>query len=173
VRDCRIFTLDEVRYAPPDRGADGWFYVLDTPDWINVIPVTAAGEVVLVRQFRFGIDEVTLEIPGGMCDVDEHPLAAAQRELREETGYTAAEWIDLGWVHPNPPIQTNRCFTYLAQEATRVGEPQPDPNERIEVVTRPLSSVPEMIDSREISHALVLAAFKLLDGHERNGPQGS
>jgi len=168
VHDCRVFKLDEVHYAPPGGGGAGRFYVLDTPDWINVIPLTPAGEVVFVRQFRFGIDKVTLEIPGGMCDPGEEPPAAARRELLEETGYSTDDWVELGWVHPNPPLQTNRCFTYLARDAEPVGEPALDPNERIEVVTYPLASVPARIDSREISHALVIAAFALLDRHGRH-----
>ena len=80
------------------------------PDWINVIPLTDDGQVVMVRQYRFGIEGFTLEIPGGMCDPGEPPLEAARREMREETGYAPSEMIELGWVHPNPPLQNNRCF---------------------------------------------------------------
>lgn len=162
LRDCRIFQLDEVRYEPPDGGDGGDFYILDTPDWINVIPVTEGGDVVLVRQFRFGIDTTTVEIPGGMCDDDEEPEVAARRELLEETGYEAAEWTELGWVHPNPPVQTNRCFTFLARGVRRVAEQRLDGHERIEVLTRPLGAIPGMIAGGEISHALVVAAFQLL-----------
>jgi 8-oxo-dGTP pyrophosphatase MutT (NUDIX family) len=164
VHDCRVFRLDRQRFEPPDERSPAWFYVLDAPHWINVIPLTDDDEVLFIRQFRFGTDSVTLEIPGGMCDGDEPPLEAARRELREETGYDAAELSELGWVHPNPAIQNNRCYTYLARGLRLEGDPRPDPHEAFELVRVPLANVPGLIDSREITHALVVTAFKLLDG---------
>lgn len=161
VQRCRVFDLDEVSFVPPEGGEARPFYVLDLPDWINVIAVTADGLVPMVRQYRFGIEDLTLEIPGGMCDRGERPLEAARRELREETGYASDDWVELGWVHPNPPIQNNRCHTFLARDARRVGEPQLDENERIEQVAVPLVSVAEKIATGEITHALVIAAFQL------------
>ena len=126
--------------------------------------MTEDDEVLFIRQFRFGTDEITLEIPGGMCDGDEPPLEAALRELREETGYDATDVTELGWVHPNPAIQNNRCYTYLARGLSKAGVPTPDPHESFELVKVPLAHVPALIDSREITHALVVTAFKLLDG---------
>ena len=84
---CRVFDVDLVRFEPPAGGAAESFYCIDVPDWINVIPMTADGQVLFVRQYRFGIEDFTLEIPGGMCDPGEAPQDAARRELREETGY--------------------------------------------------------------------------------------
>ena len=164
VHDCRIFQLDRARFEPPDDRPSSWFYVIDAPHWINVIPLTDDGQVLFIRQYRFGTENVTLEIPGGMCDPGEPPLEAARRELREETGFDAESLTELGWVHPNPAIQNNRCYTYLARGLKRVGDPQPDPHESCELVTEPLSRVPELIGSREITHALVVTAFKLLEG---------
>ena len=158
---CKVFDLDEVRFVPPEGGDPRPFYVLDVPDWINVIALTDDGEVPLVKQYRFGVEEPTIEIPGGMCDPGESPLLAAQRELREETGFAAERWTDLGWVYPNPPIQTNRCYTFLAEGARRVGEPQPDPNERFEQLLWPLTEVQQALGDGRINHALVLAAFQL------------
>ena len=167
IHSCGIFDLDEVCFVPPDAGDARAFYILDLPDWINVIPLTAADEVLLLRQYRFGIADHTLEIPGGMCDPGEPPREAALRELREETGHAAGELTELGWVHPNPPLQTNRCYSYLARGLRRVGEPRPDPDERFEIVSVPLASIPGLIAERRITHALVLAAFHLLDGSSR------
>ena len=159
ISDHRIFRLmhDQYRLAPETTARD--YVVLDVPDWVNVIAVTKDEHVVFVRQFRHGVREVTLEIPGGMVDPGEQPGDAAMRELREECGYAGANALCLGWVHPNPAIQNNRCHTYLVRDAELVGEQQPDPYERIEVVTRPMSDVPRLIAAGEISHTLVVTAF--------------
>jgi ADP-ribose pyrophosphatase len=159
LRSCRVFHLDRVRYAPPDGREPKDTFVIDAPDWINVVPVTPDGRVVLVRQFRFGIDAPTLEIPGGMCDGGEDPRDAALRELREETGYRADELVDLGWVHPNPAIQTNRCHTFLAHGVVRVGDPEPDGDESFEIVTVPQGEIAALVRDGTITHALVVAAF--------------
>ncbi len=124
--------------------------------------MTDEGRVVLVRQFRFGVDDFTLEIPGGMCDPGESPAETAARELREETGYVAGRLEPLGWVHPNPAIQSNRCHTFLARPAARVGEPQPDPHEAFEIVEEPLDAIDRLILDGRITHALVVGAFQLL-----------
>jgi 8-oxo-dGTP pyrophosphatase MutT (NUDIX family) len=159
---CGIFDLDRVRFEPPGGGDAHDFWVIDGPDWINVVPLTPEREVLLLRQFRFGVERFTLEIPGGMCDPGESPAAAARRELREETGFEARELVELGWVHPNPAVQTNRCHSFLARDVARVGPPEPDPVEQFELVRVPLAEIPQRIARREITHALVVAAFHLL-----------
>lgn len=159
---CRVFDVDRVRFEPPGAGAARDFYRINAPDWINVIPLTPTCEVLFVRQYRFGIEGLTLEIPGGMCDRGEPPLESARRELLEETGHVAAELVELGWVHPNPALQSNRCTTYLARGLERVGPPTPDETEAFELERVPLAEVPERIARGEITHALVVAAFQLL-----------
>ena len=160
---CKIFDLDRVELEPPDGRPAQKFYSIIAPDWINVIPLTVDDEVLLIRQYRFGIEEFTLEIPGGMCDPGESPLESATRELREETGAVAAEIVELGWVHPNPAVQTNRCYSFLARDARRVEEPSPDPNESFEQLTVPLAEIPHLIATQKITHALVVTAFYLLE----------
>lgn len=142
-------------------GEEHDFYVIQSPDWINVIPVTADGEVILIRQFRHGTQSVTLEIPGGMVDNGEDPLAAAKRELAEETGYGSEKWEKLGTVHPNPAIMDNECHMYLAGDAFKSGEPHFDGTEDIETVTRPVEEVKDLILEGGITHSLVLSAFNL------------
>ncbi|MDH3626029.1 MAG: NUDIX hydrolase [Acidobacteriota bacterium] len=159
VEACKIFDLDHVRFERPEGVGSEWFYVVESIDWINVIAIDDDHRVLMVRQYRFGIEDFTLEIPGGMCDPGEQPLESARRELREETGFEADRWDDLGWVHPNPPIQNNRCFTFLARGLRRVGDPRPDPNEAFEQMVVPLADVSRLILERRITHALVLAAF--------------
>jgi len=161
VHACRVFDLNRVRLAPPGRQDAGDFYVLTAPDWVNVVPVTDDGRVVLIRQYRFGVEGFTLEIPGGMCDPGESPAQAAAREMREETGHEAREIVPIGWVHPNPAIQANRCHSFLARGARPAGTREPDPNEEIEVVTARLDEIPRLIREGAITHALVIAAFHM------------
>jgi ADP-ribose pyrophosphatase YjhB (NUDIX family) len=160
--DCGVFEVDAVRYEPPGGGPAPTFYALRSTDWVNVIPLTADRRVLLVRQYRFGIDGFTLEIPGGMCDPDEDPSSAARRELLEETGHESPEIVELGWVHPNPAIQTNRCWCYLARDVVHTRSPRPDPHEAFEQCSVPLDEIPGLIRTRRITHALVVAAFQLL-----------
>ncbi len=156
---CRIFTLKKEGYRSPRTGREHDFFLLDSADWVNVIPLTADGRVILVRQFRMGTKDFSLEIPGGMLDEGDHPAGAAARELLEETGYAGEEPILLGVVHPNPAIQTNRCYTYLINKVVRKTSPRQDSTEDIEVQSAPLDDVPRLIHEEKITHALVIAAF--------------
>ena len=158
-RSYRIFNLRTDRAVPPRTGRAHDFYVLETPAWVNVIPITPMKEVVLIRQYRHGIRNVTLEIPGGLVEDTDTPEAAARRELIEETGLDTTEMVPLGYVHPNPAIQDNRCYTFLARNAFPVGEQQLDEKEDIEVLRHPLPEIPRFIREGRITHALVLAAF--------------
>jgi len=158
-RSYRIFNLRTDRAVSPRTGDAHDFYVLETPSWVNVIPITPQKEVVLIRQYRHGIRDITLEIPGGLVEDTDTPEKAARRELLEETGYDAPEMIPLGSVHPNPAIQNNRCYTFLAGNAFPAGEQQLDEKEDIEVLKCPLREIPHLIGDGRITHALVLAAF--------------
>ncbi len=155
-----VFALDAHRRASSETGREAEFYVLDAPDWVNVVAVTDDRRVVLVEQYRHGVERVTLEIPGGMIDPDDvSPEAAARRELLEETGYASDRWALLGAVDPNPAIQSNRCFLFLARDARRVAEPAPDGNEELNVHVVTTVEIPELVREGRITHALVLAAF--------------
>jgi 8-oxo-dGTP pyrophosphatase MutT (NUDIX family) len=156
----KVFEVRKSRRRSPRTGADIGFFLIDTPDWVNVVAVTADDRLVLVRQFRHGSERVSLEIPGGLIDPHEQdPAAAAARELREETGYEAARIEPLGVMNPNPALFTNRCFVYLATGCRPVGDLAMDPGEDIEVVTVPVAELDAMVRSGQIEHALVLAAI--------------
>jgi 8-oxo-dGTP pyrophosphatase MutT (NUDIX family) len=158
-KSYRVFNLRRDRARSPRTSETHDFYVLESPSWVNIIPLTPAKEVVLIRQYRFGIRDMTLEIPGGLMEPSDLPEEAARRELREETGYREETMIPLGTVHPNPAIQNNLCHTFLASDVFPVGQLLQDEREDIEVVLQPLSEIPRLIREGAISHALVIAAF--------------
>jgi 8-oxo-dGTP pyrophosphatase MutT (NUDIX family) len=146
-------------YRSPRTGKDHDFFLLDSFDWVNIIPLTADGRVILVKQYRLGTKDFSLEIPGGMLNEGEEPVGAAARELLEETGYAGEEPILLGVVDPNPALQTNRCYTYLINNVAFRTTPQQDSTEDIEVQSVPLADIPRLIHEGKITHALVIAAF--------------
>ncbi len=157
--DYRIFKTAFVEAAHPRTGEVKKFSLIECVDWVNVIALTPGDEVVLIRQYRAGSASICLEIPGGMVDEGEDPLAAAKRELAEETGYTAESWRSIGTVLPNPAIQSNRLHTYLALDARPTTEQRFDSSEVIELMTAPLAAVRAMMRDGQIDHALVITAF--------------
>ena len=159
----RIFRVDRMRRRSTMKATDHDYWRLVTPDWVNVVPVTRRGELVLVRQERHGIEANTLEIPGGMIDPGETPAAAALREMLEETGYRGETAEPLGALHPNPAIQGNRLHVFLARDVVKVGEPKPDSREEVEVVTVPITQARALVRSGAITHALVVCALYLLE----------
>ncbi|MDX1615096.1 MAG: NUDIX hydrolase [Candidatus Promineifilaceae bacterium] len=170
--DYRIFQLRRDTSRSPRTGKAHDFFVLDTGDWINIIPVTAQGQVVLIRQYRHGTEEVTLEIPGGMVDgSDPSPQAAAEREMLEETGYAAEEVVHLGSVTPNPAILSNRCHSFLARGARQVAPPRPEGTEEIELELAELEEIPGLIAAGAITHALTIAAFYFHDRYQPTAAQ--
>jgi ADP-ribose pyrophosphatase len=158
---CRVFDVLRARYRHPVRNRERDFVVIDAPDWVNVLALTPDRQLVLVRQFRFGIDEFSLEIPGGVMERGEDPLAAARRELGEETGYTGRSARRLGGVHPNPALMNNVCHLVLVEQAERTQGLAWDPDEEIEVLTAPVDEVYAWARSGRIRHALVLDALLL------------
>jgi ADP-ribose pyrophosphatase len=155
----RVFSVRTDTTVSPRTGIEHDFYVIETRDWINIIPLTDDDQVVMIRQYRHGSREVTLEIPGGLVDPGDTPKKAAARELLEETGYQAKKWIKIGVVNPNPALFNNRCHTYLAQKIKKVVAPKPDQTEDIETVLIPLKKIPGLISKGEIDHAMVITAF--------------
>ncbi len=158
-KSYRVFNLRTDQACSPRTNRIHDFFILESSAWVNIIPLTPGDEVVLVQQYRHGTRSVTLEIPGGLIDPSDSPEGAARRELLEETGYRDESLISLGAVHPNPAIQSNLCYTFLARNVYPAAKQNQDEREDIEVVIRPLSDIPRLIREGTITHSLVIVAF--------------
>lgn len=157
--EYRIFRVRLDTVVSPRTGAEGRYVVLECPDWVNVIALTEDKQVVLVRQYRHGTDSVSLEIPAGIVEDNEEPLAAARRELAEESGYTGGRWRLLGRVRPNAAFQDNWCYSFLAEGVGLTDTPTLDEGEAIAVELHPRAALPGLIASGAINQAFVLCAF--------------
>jgi 8-oxo-dGTP pyrophosphatase MutT (NUDIX family) len=157
--DYKIFHTSFVEAFHPRTGAPKRFSLIESVDWVNVIALTPDQRVVLIRQYRPGVDRICVEIPGGMVDPGETPEEAAARELAEETGYTAPRWRRLGAAAPNPAIHNNTLHSFLAEDAEPNVAQRLDGGEVIALETLPLPDVHAMLRDGRIDHALVIAAF--------------
>lgn len=157
--DCRVF---KVREDLSERDSDAMrapFYVVESPDWVNIAAVTTTREMILIEQFRHGAGSVILEVPGGMVDTGEDHREAAMRELREETGFTAGRMIAIGSSHPNPAIQNNSIHHFLALECERTEAVAFDEHESIRTRLVPLHEVEDLVHNGELTHSLAITAL--------------
>jgi len=159
IADCRVFSVERRHVRVPMTGQVKPFYAIEATDWVNVVPLTANDEIVMVRQHRHGLGDVTLEIPGGMIDPGETPEVAAARELTEESGYRAATVRPIGDLNPNPAVFGNRVHTFLAEGCEAVGEIQNSPTEETVLELVPVAEISDRVRAGDVDHALVIAAF--------------
>lgn len=136
------------------------YYVLDYPDWVQVIAIDAEDNLVVIRQYRHGIGRLTLEIPSGCVDpADADPIAAAARELREETGYASETLTHVGTICNNPANQTNNIFIVLAEGARRVAGQSLDESEEIAVELMPVAKAREIALAGGFDHSAQIASL--------------
>lgn len=167
---AHVFRYKQVKRKSPQTNQTGEFDIVQCSNWVNILAVTPEQKVVLIKQFRHGTNDYTVEIPGGAVNHAEDSFIGAKRELEEETGYTSNKWISLGKVDVNPAFMTNTCETFLAMDAVKTKDQNLDPFEEIEVFLEDLNSIPALVQKGEITHSLVIAGFYLYSLHSQGQP---
>lgn len=159
-KDYRIFQVENRKALSPRTGKTLDIKAICFPPWVMILALTSANEAIMIRQYRHGIEQVCLELPGGLVDPqDNSPAAAAERELLEETGYGVSKIVKLGSCYPQPAVLNNKGHFFLGTQAEKVAEPTLDEGEDIEIVHIPINDVPQMIEKGEITHGMVMLAY--------------
>ena len=163
---CRVFKVMERTATTPDKAHCADMFMLRCSNWVNIVPVTADGKIVLVEQHRFGTDTLTLETPGGAVDPHEKDFTmSALRELEEETGLTTQRMLALPGFPPNPAIQNNRITYFVAFDCQPLAQPR-DANDLFEQIKLHYVDVKEalqMARTGQINHALAALALLLAE----------
>lgn len=133
------------------------YYVLEYPDWVNVIAITQDGQMVLIRQYRHGLGQTSFEIVAGVMEPGEEPEVAARRELQEETGYAGGEWQKLMTISQNTSTCTNLTYCYLAIGVESISGQHLDETEDIEVYRFAKEEVRAMLERGDIKQSLMAA----------------
>ena len=153
----------------PDGRVIPEYYVLEYPDWVNVIAITKEGQFVMERQYRYAIDRICYEIPCGVAEKGETPLEAIQRELKEETGYGGGEWQLLMTLSPNPTSMTNMTFCFVAMGVEKISDQHLDETEDLTVHLMSQEDVWKLLENNEIIQSLMVAPltrwFMMKDKH--------
>jgi len=164
VFDAGLLRVMRDRARSPRTGGERDFHVIRMVDWLMAVSLTEDRKLVMVRQYRHGSREESLEVPGGLHDGDATTAGTEQgaaRELAEETGYGGGTWSFLGQLRPQPALLSNRAWIYLAREVRPTTAPELDPGEDIEVVLLDVAEIPARIASGEINNAMTVAALGL------------
>ena len=159
---ARLFRLRTDQCELPDKRVMPSYYVMEFPDWVNIVPVTTDKQMILIEQYRHAGGETYIEVPGGATHgPDEDPQDAGARELLEETGYESSEWIYCGYHSPNPALQDNKLHTYLALNCRQVSAPQLDPFEDLTVKLMPVKDALALWSEGGMKHSLISASIAL------------
>jgi len=157
-----LFSITTNRCRSPRTGQEHDFYVIDFPNWVQVIAITPDDQIVMVRQYRHGCGRIFLELPGGLIDENDlNPDQTAKRELLEETGYCAENLMLLTRVYSQPAILSNMGLTYVTREVKKTAEPHFDATEDIEVCLVEIQKIPEMIRGEDINHGQTVMALSV------------
>lgn len=135
------------------------YYVLEYPNWVNAIALTADHKIILVRQYRHAADIVSLEVPGGVMDGDELPEHAIRRELMEETGYSFESTELIATLYPNPATANNVTYTYLLKGGIKTHSQHLDEHEILNVEEYTIPEVKQLLMDQKIDQALHCAAL--------------
>ena len=141
----------------PNGNINDEYWVLEYPEWINIIAITKEGKIILERQWRQAVGEVSTEIPAGVVEKGEEPLHAAQRELQEETGFGGGKWTQLMRIAPNSSSNNNFTHCFLAEGVERIGDTQFDDTEDLEVYFESREKVFEMLEQGIFHQAQMVA----------------
>ena len=145
------------RLELPDGRIIPEYYVLEYPDWVNVIAITKDGQFVMERQYRHAARKISLELPCGVMEEGETPLEAAQRELLEETGFGGGQWKKLMELSPNPSAMSNTTHCFLAIGVEKIAEQHLDEPEALSVLFMTKEEVKRMLNENQICQALMVA----------------
>jgi 8-oxo-dGTP pyrophosphatase MutT (NUDIX family) len=157
------YTVRVDRVQLPNGHVIPKYWINEYPPWVNVVALTDRDEVVLIRQYRHGLEKVAYEIPAGTTDPGDKSLEeAARRELLEETGYGGGRWSLLATLSANPALTNNLTTTFLAEGVTALAAAAPESNEDIRVHLTPLSEVQRLIETGGFVQALHVAPLLLL-----------
>jgi len=143
----------------PDGRLIDPYYIMESGSYVNIVPVTAKGEIVFVRIYRHGVVQTLLETPGGLIDADESPLVAARRELLEETGCDCAEMRLIGSGSPDPARLSCRAFYFLATDCVETAVPNWDEHEEMELLKLPIAQVKQLLFAGEIVDSVQQSAL--------------
>ena len=167
------FTARKDSYETPTGKIVDPYYVVELPTCVCGMAVTEENEVIMVSQYRYPVDEVLIELPGGFVDQGEQPQQAIERELMEETGYTFSSFHYLGITAGNPGVLNNFTHMFLALGGRRTHSQTLDSNEEIELVLKPVEEVKQMLHRHEIvqsMHALCLFhGFNFMESNKLAG----
>ena len=147
--------LDQIEL--PDGRIIPEYYVLEYPDWVNVIAITKDGQFVMEKQFRYAAQMDSIELPCGVMEQGETPEEAARRELLEETGYGGGTWTKLMTIYANPGSLNNPTHCFLAKDVELMDEPQLDATEELTVMLMSREEVYALLTQNKLIQALMIA----------------